>query len=59
MPDLRSIAVPIRDYTRSVVGSLAITGPAYRLPEERIDKEVAPLALRAGRDLSSRLGYNA
>jgi DNA-binding IclR family transcriptional regulator len=59
MPDLRSIAVPIRDYTRSVVGSLAITGPAYRLPQERIDKEVAPLALRAGRDLSSRLGYNA
>ena len=59
LPDLRSIAVPIRDYTRSVVGSLAITGPAYRLPEDRIDKEVAPLVLRAGRDLSSRLGYNA
>jgi DNA-binding IclR family transcriptional regulator len=59
LPDLRSIAVPIRDYTRAVVGSLAITAPAYRMPTERIDKEVAPLALRAGRDISSRLGYNA
>ena len=59
LPDLRSIAVPIRDYTRSVVGSLAITAPDYRLTLERVEKEVAPIALSAGRDLSSRLGYNA
>src|SRR4051812_28854142 len=29
--DVRSIAVPIKDYTRRVVGTLAISGPAYRL----------------------------
>lgn len=59
LPDLRSIAVPIRDYTRTVVGSLSITAPEYRLPLERIEAEVAAIALAAGRDLSSRLGYNA
>jgi len=59
LPDLRSIAVPIRDYTRTVVGSLAITAPEYRLTLDRVEKEVAPIALTAGRDLSSRLGYNA
>ncbi len=56
--DVSSIAVPIRDYTRSVVGSLAVSGPAYRIPGERINAEIAPLILEAGRDLSRRLGYN-
>jgi DNA-binding IclR family transcriptional regulator len=59
LPDLRSIAVPIRDYTRAVVGSLSITAPEYRLPEERLEREVAPIAVKAGKDLSSRLGYNS
>jgi len=56
--DVSSIAVPLRDYTRSVVGSLAVAGPAYRIPGDRISSEIAPLILEAGRDLSRRLGYN-
>lgn len=56
LADLAAIAVPIRDYTRAVVGSLAISAPEYRMTPDRIDKELAPEALRAGRDLSSRLG---
>ena len=58
MEDVRAVAVPIRDYTRNVVGALAIVGPAYRFQAERIDKELAPLIVKAGRDLSSRLGYD-
>jgi DNA-binding IclR family transcriptional regulator len=58
LADLRSIAVPIRDYTRTVVGSLSITAPEYRLPPDRLEKVVAPIAVKAGRDLSNRLGYN-
>jgi DNA-binding IclR family transcriptional regulator len=58
LEDVSSIAVPIRDYTRSVVGSLAIAGPAYRLPCDRISRELAPLVIEAGRELSHRLGYN-
>ena len=34
--DVSSVAVPIRDYTRSVVGSLAVAGPDYRIGPERI-----------------------
>ena len=40
------------------VGTLAVVGPAYRFQAERIDKELAPLVLKAGRDLSSRLGFD-
>jgi DNA-binding IclR family transcriptional regulator len=58
MEDVCSIAVPIRDYTRTVVGSLAVAGPAYRIPDERVTSEIAPVILEAGRDLSRRLGYN-
>jgi len=58
LEDVASVAVPIRDYTRSVVGSLAIAGPSYRISGERINIELAPLVLEAGRELSHRLGYN-
>ncbi len=56
--EISSAAVPIRDYTRSVVGSLAVAGPAYRMALERIISEIAPHLLEAGRELSYRLGYN-
>lgn len=56
--DVRSVAVPVRDYTRTVIGSLAVSGPAYRLSQERLDKEVVPLMLKAGRELSARLGFD-
>jgi IclR family KDG regulon transcriptional repressor len=56
--DVRSVAVPIRDYTRAVVGSLAVSGPAYRLSPERLEKEIVPLMLKAGRELSTRLGFD-
>jgi len=59
LTDVRTVAVPIKDYTRTVVGSLAVSGPSYRIPPERIEKEIAPLVIKAGRELSSRLGYNA
>ena len=56
--DVASIAVPVRDYTRSVVGSLAVAGPTYRIAGERISQELAPLMIEAGLELSHRLGFN-
>ena len=56
--DLRAVAVPVRDYARNVVGTLAVAGPAYRFQAERIEKELAPLVVKAGRELSSRLGFD-
>lgn len=55
--EVRSVAVPIRDYTRALVGCLTIIGPAHRLTNEKIEKEIVPLILRGGRELSTRLGY--
>ena len=56
--DVHSVAVPIKDYTKAVVGSLTISGPAYRVHSERLQSEIIPLVIKAGRELSSRLGYN-
>ncbi len=49
--------MPIRDYTRSMVGTLAVVGPGYRLTDEAMHEDIAPLLLRAGVDLSKRLGF--
>ena len=57
LTDVQTVAVPIRDYTRTVVGSLAISGPAYRIGLERLEHELVPLTIQAGKDLSSRLGH--
>src|SRR2546426_7274813 len=58
LEDVRAVAAPVRDYARAVVGVLAVVAPASRLTPERIEKEVAPLVLKAGRELSSRLGFD-
>lgn len=55
--DLSSVATPVRDYTRTLVGALAVIGPSHRLTRETIAKEIAPEILRAGGELSKRLGY--
>jgi DNA-binding IclR family transcriptional regulator len=55
--DVNAVAVPIRDYTRSLVGTLAVIGPAHRLTEEAVTHNIAPVLLRAGAELSKRLGF--
>ena len=57
--DVNAVAVPIRDYTRSLVGALAVVGPGYRLTDEAINAEIAPVLLKAGTALSKRLGFPA
>jgi len=56
--DVSAVAVPIRDYTRTLVGSLAIVGPGHRLNPESIKNDIAPAVIRAGNELSKRLGYS-
>lgn len=55
---VRCIAAPIRDYTRRIVGAVSISGPAMRFSDERLEKELIPLAIQAGEELSTRLGYH-
>jgi DNA-binding IclR family transcriptional regulator len=56
--DVRAVAAPVRDYTRTVIAALTVTGPASRFQAERLEKELAPLVVRAAQDLSSRLGFD-
>ena len=55
--DVNSLAVPVRDYTRNVVATLCISGPAYRITRKRIEGELKATLLAAGADLSRRLGF--
>jgi IclR family transcriptional regulator, KDG regulon repressor len=57
--DVNAVAVPVRDYTRSLVGTLVIVGPDHRLTDERINNDIAPVLLKAGAELSKRLGLPA
>jgi DNA-binding IclR family transcriptional regulator len=39
------------------VGAIGVRGPAFRLPLERIETELAPRVRAAARDVSKRLGF--
>jgi IclR family transcriptional regulator, KDG regulon repressor len=56
--DVNGVAVPVRDYTRSLVGTLAVVGPAHRLTDDAMAASIAPELLRAGQELSKRLGFS-
>lgn len=55
---VRGVAVPIRDYTKRVVGAMGLVGPTARLGLERIEGELLPLVKTAAQQVSGRLGYN-
>ncbi len=55
--EVHSVAVPVRDYTRTLVGALSVVGPSHRLTDEAIRKDFGPALLQAGNELAKRLGY--
>jgi DNA-binding IclR family transcriptional regulator len=55
-PDVRCVAVPIRDHSGRVVASLSVSGPATRIPKDRIPT-LAARVREAAAKLSARLGY--
>jgi IclR family KDG regulon transcriptional repressor len=56
--DVRSIAVPVRDFSRSVIGAAAIVAPAHRLTDERVEKDgIISLLQNAGKAISGKMGY--
>jgi DNA-binding IclR family transcriptional regulator len=54
---LRCVASPVRDYTRKVIAALSVTGPAHRLPDDKIEQKLGPEVARYAKALSMRLGY--
>lgn len=55
---VRCVGAPIRDYTRRIVGAVSISGPSMRFTDERMDKELIPLVVKAGEEISSKLGFH-
>ncbi|MDL2319386.1 IclR family transcriptional regulator [Eubacteriales bacterium OttesenSCG-928-A19] len=54
----RCIAVPARDYTKRVVAALSVTGPIFRMTDDRLRERMD--SILAARDaLSALLGYDA
>lgn len=55
--EVKCVAAPVRDYTRRVVAGVSVSGPTFRLSEERIRDELVPLVVEAGKTISSKLGF--
>jgi IclR family transcriptional regulator, KDG regulon repressor len=54
---VKCVSAPIRDYTRRIIGAVSISGPAMRFSDERIKNELIPLVLKAGDEISTKLGF--
>ncbi|GFO54504.1 IclR family transcriptional regulator [Geomonas sp. Red276] len=55
---VKCVGAPIRDYTRRIIGAVSISGPSMRFTEERLQKELIPLVVKAGEEISHKLGYH-
>ncbi len=53
---LTAVAAPIRNAHGDVVASMSVSGPSFRLPEDRV-AEVVRLVLGAALEVSHRLGW--
>lgn len=53
---IRSIAVPLWDYTGEVIAAMSVTGPAIRVTEDWMYRAL-PTILAAAADISAELGF--
>jgi DNA-binding IclR family transcriptional regulator len=53
---LTAVAAPIRNAHGDVVASMSVSGPSFRLPEERLEG-VLRLVIEAAQEVSHRLGW--
>ncbi len=57
-PEVRCIAVPVRNLEGRVVAAISISGPAARIDPEGEDRNLVELAQQTAHDVSLRLGYS-
>lgn len=55
---VKCVGAPIRDYTRRIIGAVSVSGPSMRFTDERLEKELIPLVIRSGEEISHKLGYH-
>lgn len=54
---ISSAAVPLFNAQGTVIGSLCLIGPGFRLTEEKLNSELLPRLIDTGIIISSKLGY--
>jgi IclR family transcriptional regulator, acetate operon repressor len=54
---LNAAAAPVRAHDGTVVAAISASGPAYRLPEERLE-QACEAVVRAASEVSRRMGYH-
>ena len=58
--DVRSIAVPAKDFSKNVIAAVGIVAPTHRLTDERMQKDgLIAMVQEAGKALSTKLGFFA
>lgn len=57
-PGLTAIAAPVRGMGGTVIASLSVSGPSFRLAGARLQETIAPL-LAAAADVSTRMSYHS
>ncbi len=57
--EVRSIAAPVRDFSKNVIAAVGIVAPASRLTDEKLRKDaIIQLVQEAGRAISAKLGFS-
>ncbi len=57
-PDVRGIAVPVKDFSKNVIAAIGITAPVSRLTDERLTRGgITTMIQEAGMALSAKLGF--
>jgi DNA-binding IclR family transcriptional regulator len=58
--EVRSIAAPVRDFSKNIIAAIGIVAPAGRLADDRLEKSgMIGMVQEAGKALSAKLGYLA
>ncbi|MBA2391772.1 MAG: IclR family transcriptional regulator, partial [Ktedonobacteraceae bacterium] len=54
-PDVSSIAAPVFDHRRVIVGAINVIGPTYRIPDDML-ATIGSLVVKHAQQVSSKLG---
>ena len=55
--DVCAVAAPVRNHAAEVIGAISIVAPSYRFTPEMLNEEIAPLVVRAAREVSLKMGF--
>ena len=55
---LNAVAAPVRDHDGVVIAAVSVSGPVYRLSEQRMH-DIAPAVQSVSGEISARMGYHA